>query len=88
MKNGTMRSSLLALVGVYMLYLAWELIDGMRNGASSMAPAVSVLFAVLFAAAGIFIFLYTWRVWKEEKRREAEGQPEEKREKEDRLTKD
>ncbi len=71
--NGSSRASLLALAGGYVIYLAWEMIDAMRKGATNMAPWLSILCAILFVLAGGGVLYYAYRVWRQGKKDEAEG---------------
>lgn len=73
MKNHNTHSALLALVGGYMLYIAYELISRMRSGSDEMSPAAAILFGALFAAAGVAVILYAWKVWKNGKTREKQS---------------
>lgn len=74
MNNHNTHSILLALVGGYMLYIAWELISRMRSGSDEMAPAAAMTFGILFAAAGIAVIFYAWKVWKDGKTREKQSE--------------
>ena len=64
MKNRGTHSSLLALAGAYLLYLAYEMFTAMRDGSTSMAPGLSILFIALFALAGLGILVYAALEWK------------------------
>jgi threonine/homoserine/homoserine lactone efflux protein len=74
MKSSSGRSSLMALVGVYLLYTAWEMYGGMQS--SSMAPWLSILFIVFFVLAGIGVLVFAWLIWK----RGREGKDQEEQE--------
>lgn len=56
------RSSLMALVGGYLLYTAYEIYDGMKT--SSMAPGLSIFFIILFVVAGLGVLVFAWTIWK------------------------
>lgn len=86
MKNAQIRSSLLALAGGYVLYLAWEIYDSMRAGKTSMPAGLAVFFILFFALAGAGVIFYAWKVWRAEKKGEKEA-PAEPDADGDRLTK-
>ena len=65
MNSGKNRSTLLAVVAAYLLYTAWELFQGRNDPGSSMAPALAVVFAVLFAAVAAALLIYAGKVWKQ-----------------------
>lgn len=73
MKNYNTHSILLALVGGYMLNIAYELISRMLSGSEDMSPAAAIAFGALFALAGIAVLLYAWKVWKDGKTREKQS---------------
>ncbi len=75
-RNPNIHSSLLALVGGYLLYLSWSLLQDYRAGSDGMPPWAQILFTILFAAAGIAILIYAGWVWKkgQKKKEEEEGQ--------------
>ena len=59
------RSSIFAVVGAYLTYLAYEFIRDMVNGVpTSMAPALTIVFAVLFAGIGITLLVFAWIFWR------------------------
>ena len=78
MKNEKIHSSLLGIVGGYLLYLAWQLFDTLRKGESTMAPGLQIAFIVLFVLAGAGILVYAWRDWEKQKKEEANGKTEKK----------
>ncbi len=63
--NGKRNSSVLvAVVGGYVLYLAYELLKSLINKEeTTMAPAVSILFIVFFVLAGGAAIWYAWKLW-------------------------
>lgn len=76
MNTGKTRSSLLGIVGAYLIYTAYELFQAREDTNTTMTPAVRIIFMVLFAAAGIGLLVYAVRVWKrsaeeEEKQQES-----------------
>ena len=64
MINENNRAWLMAAAAVYLLYTAYGLFQGRNDPETTMAPAVSVLFAVLFAAAAVALLIYAVRLWK------------------------
>jgi len=61
--NGNARSSLIALVGAYMLYTAYDLFKGL-NQESSMPKGLQIGFIVFFAIAGLAVIVYAAILWK------------------------
>ncbi len=53
--NQTGRHTFIMLAGVYLLYLAWQLFSGFKNGEAS--SPVFILAAVFFAVAGVVIIV-------------------------------
>jgi len=74
MNSSSGRASLMALVGVYLLYTAWEMYGGMKT--STMAPGLSIFFIIFFALAGLGVLWFAWRIWKRGK--ESKDQEEKK----------
>ena len=74
--NGNMRSSLMALVGAYLLYTAYELYEGLMRG-STLPRALHIFFIIFFALGGIAVFVYAYRLWKKSK--EGKDQEEDKK---------
>ena len=77
MNNGKNRASLMGVVAAYLIYTAWELFQGRNNPDTSMAPAVAVLFAALFALAAAGLVAMAIRIWKRAETEEAEEKNEE-----------
>lgn len=89
MKGGSqLRTSLLALAGVYLVYLAWEMLNTMRKGETEMQPWLSIVFISFFSLAGIGIMIFAWRVWRKEKEKGPEEEKEETPDDETHLRKD
>ena len=66
MKQSTNRSLLYGLVGGYLLYIAYELLQNrINNVPSTMAPWLAILFIVLFTGIGITLLVYAWKIWKQ-----------------------
>ena len=62
-KAGT-SAVLRALVAGYLLYIAWQIVKGVRSGESSMSPAVAYLAAGFFALAAAAFLVYLIRRWR------------------------
>ena len=66
MKQSTNRSLLYGLVGGYLLYLAYELLQNrIKNVPTTMAPWLAILFIILFTGIGITLLVYAWKIWKQ-----------------------
>ena len=75
MNNPNVHSTLLALVGAYVLSIAWDFFADLREGTTTMSRGLTAGLAVFFALAGLFVILYAWKVWRDGKKEK----PEEKR---------
>ena len=65
MNPGTGRSSIFAVVGAYLIYLAYGLLKDMINKVpTSMSQIVQILFIVFFTGVGITLLFFAWKVWK------------------------
>ena len=64
MNNGKTRSSLLGVVGAYLLYTAWELWQDWGKTETTMTDPARIAFIVLFVLAGAALLVYAVRVWK------------------------
>ena len=69
------RAMLLAVVGAYVIYLAYEMMRDELAGKSTMAMWVCVLCTVLLGCAGIAVLVLAWKVYKT-KEPEEEEKPE------------
>lgn len=67
-RNESVHALLLALVGGYVLYLAYQLFDKLRMGAEEMPLWLAVAAIVLFVLAGLGVLVYAWHIWQESKR--------------------
>ena len=72
MNSGKTRSTLLGIVGAYLIYLAYQLFEGRSETDTSMTPAARIAFIVFFAVAGAAVFVYALRVWKKSRDEEQE----------------
>ena len=68
----------MGVVGGYLLYTAYELFKGRGDPDTTMQPVVIILFIVLFAAAGVALLVYAWRLWKRGAMEEKQQKPEDK----------
>ncbi len=79
MKNEQIHATLLALVGGYLLYLAWQLFDKFRTGTQEMPDAAFILSILVFTAGGIGVLVWAFSIWRRqragEKKPEREEQP-------------
>ncbi len=65
MNNSMGRSSLYAIVGAYLIYMAYELLKGLIDEVPTTMPrAVQILVMVLFTGIGIALLVFAWKVWK------------------------
>ena len=67
MNPNSTRSMLQGLVGVYLLYLAYQLLKGLIDGIETTMPRwVAILAIAAFAGIGITFLIHAWKVWKRE----------------------
>ena len=63
--KNTGRSSILALAGGYLIYMAYELLKSLlANEPTTMPRALQITVIVLFTGIGIAVLVYAWKVWK------------------------
>ena len=67
------RAMLIAIVGGYLIYLAYELLQNLLNGDTGMSKAVFILFITFFTIAGIGLLFYAWKVYQRGKKEDAEN---------------
>lgn len=77
MKNKNTHAMLLTLVGGYILYIAYHLLENLLAGADDMPQGAAIAAIAVFAVAGIAVLLYAWKCWKEAKAEEKNAQNEE-----------
>lgn len=63
--NPSTHATLLAVVGGYLIYIAYQLLTGTDEGAGAMSLPVMIFFIVFFAVAGLAVILYAVRLWKQ-----------------------
>ena len=65
MNPNSTRSMLQGLVGVYLLYLAYQLLKGLIDGIETTMPRwVAILAIAAFAGIGITFLIHAGKVWK------------------------
>ena len=82
MKNEKIHSMLLGLVGGYLLYLAWDLYEKYRDKAGEMAPALNIVFIIIFALGGLGTLYYAWVIYRKDRKETEEKEQNEKQEEE------
>ena len=74
MQKQNIHAMLLTLVGGYLLFIAWNLLDRLNGGSEDMPGWAFILFIAVFALAGLGVLVYAYLVWKKaEKKREEDG---------------
>ena len=74
-KNQNTHAMLLALVGGYVLYIAWQLLDGLLAGRDEMPQAAAIAAIAVFTVGGIGVLCSAWKLWKDAKKQD-EKEPE------------
>ncbi|MBR4459202.1 MAG: hypothetical protein IKS31_09625 [Clostridia bacterium] len=64
--------AILAAAAAYLLYLAYGLFDSADDPNTSMAPAIRILFIVLFALAAVGLLVYAFLEWR--RRQSSDGE--------------
>ena len=75
MNNGKTRSSLLGIVGAYLLYTAYELWQDWGNTETTMTTPARIVFIVLFVLCGAALLVYAVYVWRHADDREENAPP-------------
>ena len=67
MNNPNMgRSSIFAVVGAYLIYMAYGILKDMIDKVPTTMPqAVQILVIVLFSVIGIVLLVFAWKLWKQ-----------------------
>lgn len=63
MNNPKAHSSLLMMVGFYLLYLTYEMVKNQLAGEAGMPDWLSWVFIVLFALLGVGIIAFSGKIW-------------------------
>ena len=59
------RSSIFAVVGAYLIYLAYGMLKDMIDQVPTTMPQiVLILFIALFTGVGITLLVFAWKLWK------------------------
>lgn len=65
MNPSTGRSSILAVVGGYLIYMAYELLKNLIDNVPTTMPRwLQITVIVLFTGIGIALLVFAWIVWK------------------------
>ena len=60
------RSSIFAVVGAYLIYMAYEMLRDLINQVPTTMPRfLLILVIVLFTGIGITLLVFAWKVWKQ-----------------------
>lgn len=61
----TGRFSIFAVVGAYLIYLAYGMLkDKIDQVPTTMPPFLQILFIALFTGVGIALLFFAWKFWK------------------------
>ena len=74
MKNERIHSTLLGVVGAYLIYLAYQLFEKRADADASMPPALRIVFIAIFALAGAAVIVYAFLVWKKSRAEDEQEQ--------------
>ena len=65
MNPNSNRSMLLAVVGGYLIYLAYDMIKSMIDEIPTTMPRwLLIFFSALFVVLGVILLIFAWRSWK------------------------
>ena len=65
MNPNTGRSSIFAVVGAYLIYMAYGMLKDLIDKVPTTMPLfLLILFIVLFTGIGITLLVFAWKVWK------------------------
>ena len=53
-----------AVVALYLVYLAYQIVRGVRDGSSAMSPVIGWIACVVFVAAAVAVGFYAWKRWR------------------------
>lgn len=65
----------MAVVGAYLMYLAYGLFKDRMEPDTGMSPAARYAFIALFVIAGAAILVYAWKLWMRSRKPEEEQKP-------------
>lgn len=70
-RTSSTRGSIIALVGAYIIYMAFQMLKNTRTGASSMSMRLTVILMAVMIIAGLAVIAYGvflfWEGWKRER---------------------
>jgi len=69
------RAMLLAVVGAYVIYLAYQMMRDQLDGKSSMAMWLCILAVVFFGIAGITVLILAWKISRKKDEEEEQTDP-------------
>ena len=72
--NPNVHAALLAAVGGYLLYLAWQLLDTYRSQTGEMSPVINIAAVIIFVLGGIGTLYYAWSVYRHGKKTGGENE--------------
>ena len=78
MNSSKNRSTLLGVIGAYLIYLAYQLFESRLDADTTMTPAARIIFMILFSLSGIALVIYAVRIW-----RKSDQEDDEKKQDED-----
>ena len=67
MRNEKVQSVLLACVGGYILYLAYQLFEKYRTGTNEMPEAAFILSIAVLFIGGIATIVFAWRIYQKQR---------------------
>ena len=71
------RSLLMGVVGGYLIYLAYELMRDMIGEVPSTMPKwLIIVVSVFFAATGVALLVFAWKIWRKGREEPEEGRVE------------
>lgn len=74
--NGT-HATLIAVIGGYLVYLAYQMVRDTLSGASSMSMTTTVILAGAMALCGLAVVAYGFRLWRKGEKAKKEAAEEE-----------
>jgi len=70
MNNKRTHAILMALVGAYIIYIAYSLMEKALSGANEMPMPAAIAFSAVFVSGGIGAIVYALKIWKQAMREE------------------
>jgi len=74
MKNQSIHAMLLALVGGYMLFIAWHLVENVQSGSRDMPLWAAIAAIAVFALAGVGVLVYAFLIWRKAEQEKKNGE--------------